>query len=91
MKVYIEPDLPQGLYSHFKDVQIRISKAEYAAAHVCDNPRIWTHYYAESSDDSRLISDLKQMMNFAGSLLAKNSELRYRLEAAGIDPDKEKT
>ena len=89
MKYQVQGDLAGGaIESNLEAIRRRVQTAEYAAVHVCNNPGVWGRYYADSTEDSRIQSDFKYLLRYCEELISKNADLRYQLEAAGIDPDK---
>lgn len=68
-------------------VRRRYDRAEYAAVHVFNNSAHWFHYYGETADSHPFIADFRDLMKEVERLQSENSDLRYHLEAAGVNVD----
>ncbi len=87
-EIHLKEHRPR-IESSLQEIERRVGTAEYAAIHVCNNPSIWERYYADNADSSPLIRDFKFLLRCCRQQQSEISDLRYRLEAEGIDPDKE--
>ena len=85
---YIPALDPKPLAS-LEEIKRRVQRAESVGIHFVDGPHLYWKYYEDDEKNKSFINDFYFLLRLAEKVMGENSDLRYRLESAGIDPDKE--
>lgn len=67
--------------SRVDDIENRIARAEYAAAHIVNDASLWARYYEDRVEDNMLINDFKQLLWENKQLREKLNDAHYELES----------